>query len=204
MQFALPSAGFLARALEPALILALLGSVDSLLASLVADSLTVTQHKSNRELLGQGIGNMVSGLFGGLPGAGSPVLAVTNIRAGGRSRVSGVCYALLMLAMLLGVGRYVERIEWWKRCRKRAKRQKASSTASSAPRADASCCLVPRESLKARTPGAPATRPGPPSARSAPGFPAGDGRDSEARPGACGGTRTTARSRPRPYPNPLH
>ena len=88
LQFALPSAGFLARALEPALILALLGSVDSLLVSLVADSLTVTQHKPNRELVGQGIGNMVSGLFGGLPGAGSPVLTVTNIRAGGRSRAS--------------------------------------------------------------------------------------------------------------------
>ena len=84
--------------------------MDSLLVSLVADSLTATRHKSNRELVGQGIGNRVSGLFGGLPGAGSPVLAVTNIRAGGRSRVSGVCYALLPLAMLLGLGRYVEPI----------------------------------------------------------------------------------------------
>ena len=110
LQFALPSASFLARALEPALILALLGSVDSLLVSLVADSLTATRHKPNRELVGQGIGNMVSGLFGGLPGAGSPVLTVTNIRAGGRSRVSGVCYALLLLGMLLGLGGYVESI----------------------------------------------------------------------------------------------
>ncbi len=110
LQFALPSAGFLAGALQPALILALLGSVDSLLVSLVADSLTATQHKPNRELVGQGIGNMVSGLFGGLPGAGSPVLTVTSIRAGGRTRVSGVCYALLLLAMMLGLGRYVETI----------------------------------------------------------------------------------------------
>ena len=105
LQFALPSAGFLARALEPALILALLGSVDSLLVSLVADSLTATRHKPNRELVGQGIGNTVSGLFGGPPGAGSPVLTVTSNRAGGRTRVSGVCYALLLLAMLLGLGR---------------------------------------------------------------------------------------------------
>ena len=110
LQFALPSAGFLARALEPALILALLGSVDSLLVSLVADSLTATRHKPNRELVGQGIGKMVSGLFGGPPGAGSPVLTVTSIRAGGRTRVSGVCYALLLLAMLPGLGRYVEPI----------------------------------------------------------------------------------------------
>ena len=110
LQFALPSATFLAHALEPALILALLGSVDSLLISLVADSMTRTQHKPNRELVGQGIGNLVSGLFGGLPGAGSPVFTVTNIRAGGRTRVSGVCFALLLLAVLLGLGPYVEPI----------------------------------------------------------------------------------------------
>ncbi len=110
LQFTLPSLDFLARALEPALILALLGSVDSLLVSLVADSMTRTQHKPNRELVGQGIGNMVSGLFGGLPGAGSPVLTVTNIRAGGRNRLSGVCFALLLLAVLLGLAPYVEPI----------------------------------------------------------------------------------------------
>ena len=110
LQFALPSASFLARALEPALILALLGSVDSLLIALVADSMTGTRHKPNRELVGQGIGNMVSGLFGGLPGAGSPVLTVTNIRAGGRTRVSGVCFALLLLALVLGLAPHVEPI----------------------------------------------------------------------------------------------
>ena len=110
LQFALPSASFLASALEPALILALLGSVDSLLVSLVADSMTRTQHKPNRELVGQGIGNMVSGLFGGLPGAGSPVLTVTNIRAGGRTRLSGVCFALILLAVLLGLAPHVEPI----------------------------------------------------------------------------------------------
>ena len=110
LQFALPSASFLASALEPALILALLGSVDSLLVSLVADSMTRTQHKPDRELAGQGIGNMVSGLFGGLPGAGSPVLTVTNIRAGGRTRLSGVCFALLLLAVLLGLAPHVEPI----------------------------------------------------------------------------------------------
>ena len=116
-QFSLPAASFLARAVELALILALIGSVDSLLVSQVADSLTRTQHRPNRELVGQGLGNVFAGLLGGVPGAGSPVLTVTNIRAGGRTRVSGVSYALLgvsyallMLALVLGLGRYVEPI----------------------------------------------------------------------------------------------
>ena len=110
MQLELPTPGFLVRALQPALILALLGSVDSLLTSLVADSLTGTQHKPNRELVGQGIGNMVSGLFGGLPGAGATMGTVTNIRAGGTTQVSGALRALLVLALLLGLGQYVEPI----------------------------------------------------------------------------------------------
>ncbi|MDE2974536.1 MAG: SulP family inorganic anion transporter [Gemmatimonadota bacterium] len=106
----LPTPGFLVGALQPALILALLGSVDSLLTSLVADSLTGTRHEPNRELVGQGIGNAVSGLFGGLPGAGATMGTVTNIRAGGTTRVSGALRALLVLALLLGLGQYVEPI----------------------------------------------------------------------------------------------
>ena len=108
LQFELPTAAFLARALEPAVILALLGSVDSLLISLVADSLTGTRHNPNRELVGQGVGNVVAGLFGGLPGAGSPLLTMTNIRAGGRTPVSSAIFAGLVLALLLGLGRFVE------------------------------------------------------------------------------------------------
>ena len=110
LQLGLPSAGFLLKAVQPAIILALLGSIDSLLISLVADSLTGTRHDPDRELIGQGIGNVVAGLIGGLPGAGSPVLTVTNIRAGGRTRVSGVLYVLLLVAILLGLGPYVESI----------------------------------------------------------------------------------------------
>ena len=83
----LPSVAFLLRALQPAIILALLGSVDSLLTSLVADSLTGTQHNPDRELVGQGIGNLVAGLFGGVPGAGATMGTVTNIRAGGTTRM---------------------------------------------------------------------------------------------------------------------
>ncbi len=110
LQLALPSASFLAHALQPALILALLGSIDSLLTSLVADSLTGTRHNPNRELVGQGIGNMVAGVFGGLPGAGATMGTVVNIRAGGRTPLSGALRALLLLALVLGLGPYVEPI----------------------------------------------------------------------------------------------
>ena len=110
VQIGLPSTGFLLRALEPALILALLGSVDSLLTSLIADSLTGTRHNANRELIGQGVGNIVAGLFGALPGAGATMGTVTNIRAGGSTPVSGALRALLLLALVLGLGRYVEPI----------------------------------------------------------------------------------------------
>ena len=110
LRIGLPSAGFLLHAVEPALILALLGSVDSLLTSLIADSLTGTRHNPNRELVGQGLGNVVAGLFGALPGAGATMGTVTNIRAGGRSPVSGALRALLLLVLVLGLGRYVEPI----------------------------------------------------------------------------------------------
>ena len=111
LQLALPFAGFLLGALQPALILALLGSVDSLLTSLVAFSLTgSTSHNPDREFVGQGIGNMVSGLFGGVPGAGGTLGTVTNIRTGGTRHVSGAFRAIFLLALLLGLGRYVEPI----------------------------------------------------------------------------------------------
>ena len=84
--------------------------MDSLLTALVADSLSGTQHRPNRELTGQGIGNIVAELFGGIPGAGSTTGTVTNIRAGGATPVSGALYALAMLALVLGLGRYVEPI----------------------------------------------------------------------------------------------
>ena len=97
---ALPELAFLAGALEPALILGLLGSVDSLLTSLVADSLTGTRHNADRELVGQGLGNMLAGLFGGLPGAGATMGTVTNTRAGATTQVSGALCALLVVKQL--------------------------------------------------------------------------------------------------------
>ncbi len=104
------SLGFLVGAIQPALILALLGSIDSLLTSLVADAMTRTRHSPNRELVGQGIGNAVAGSIGGLPGAGATVGTVVNLRAGGRTRVSGVLCAAILLALVLEFGRFVETV----------------------------------------------------------------------------------------------
>ena len=104
------SAGILVRAIEPALILALLGSIDSLLTSLIADAMTRTRHNPNRELIGQGIGNTIAGLIGGLPGAGATMGTVVNIRAGGQTQVSGALRAAILLALVLGLGTYVEAI----------------------------------------------------------------------------------------------
>lgn len=89
-----------------AMILALLGSIDSLLTSLIADSVTGTEHKPNRELIGQGIGNMVAGLFGGIPGAGATMRTVVNVRSGGATPISGVVHALVLLGVVLGLGTY--------------------------------------------------------------------------------------------------
>ena len=87
-----------------ALILALLGSIDSLLTSLIADSVTRTHHRSNRELFGQGIGNLIAGIFGGIPGAGATMRTLVNVRAGGATPLSGMLHALILLALVLGLG----------------------------------------------------------------------------------------------------
>ena len=86
-----------------AAVLGMLGCIDALLTSVVADSLTRTEHNSNKELIGQGLGNLVSGLFGGLPGAGATMGTVVNIQSGGRSALSGILRAvILMLVILVG------------------------------------------------------------------------------------------------------
>jgi len=90
--------------IEAAFVLALLGAIDSLLTSLVADNMTRTRHESNKELIGQGIGNTFAGLFGGAPGAGATMRTVVNVRTGGRTRISGMVHALFLLAIVLGLG----------------------------------------------------------------------------------------------------
>ena len=101
---------FIVKAIQPAIIIALLGSIDSLLTSLIADSMTRTRHNPNRELIGQGIGNTVAGFIGGLPGAGATLGTVVNLRAGGTTQISGVIRAAILLALVLGVGQYVQNI----------------------------------------------------------------------------------------------
>jgi sulfate permease, SulP family len=99
-------AGMISTILIAAITLAALGSIDSLLTSVVADNITKTKHNSNRELVGQGVGNAVAGIFAGLPGAGATMRTLVNIRSGGRNRISGVIHAITLLAILLGAGKY--------------------------------------------------------------------------------------------------
>ena len=98
----------LKAAVIPALTLAGLGSIDTLLTSVVADNITKTKHNSNRELIGQGIGNMCAGIFCGIGGAGATMRTVVNVKSGGRTQISGVVHALFLLAVLLGLGRFVK------------------------------------------------------------------------------------------------
>ncbi len=97
-------------AVIPALTLAGLGSIDTLLTSVVADNITRTRHNSNRELVGQGIGNICVGIFAGLPGCGAAMRTVVNIKNGGRNRLSGMVHGLFLFAVLMGFGRYVSYI----------------------------------------------------------------------------------------------
>ena len=100
-------AEILKASIIPGLTLAGLGSIDTLLTSVVADNITKTHHNSNRELVGQGIGNMISGLFCGIAGAGATMRTVVNVKSGGRTQISGMVHSLLLLAVLLGLGRFV-------------------------------------------------------------------------------------------------
>ncbi|GAB4213378.1 MAG: SulP family inorganic anion transporter [Synechococcales cyanobacterium] len=93
-----------------ALMLGMLGCIDTLLTSVVADSLTRTEHNSNKELIGQGIANMVSGLCGGLPGAGATMGTVVNIQSGAKSALSGLTRAVVLLLVVLGAARLTQPI----------------------------------------------------------------------------------------------
>lgn len=84
-----------------AIVLGLLGCIDALLTSVIADSITREQHNSDKELVGQGIGNVMSGLFGGLPGAGATMGTVVSIQAGARSALSGLVRAGILLVVVL-------------------------------------------------------------------------------------------------------
>ncbi|MEM6710033.1 MAG: SulP family inorganic anion transporter [Pseudomonadota bacterium] len=89
--------------LEASVILAALGAIDSLLTSLVADNMTRTRHDSDRELIGQGIGNTVAGLFGAIPGAGATMRTVVNIRTGGATKISGMLHSLVLVVIVVSL-----------------------------------------------------------------------------------------------------
>ncbi len=93
-----------------ALTLALLGSIDSLLTSVVADNMTKTKHKPNKELIGQGIGNSIGAIFGGLPGAGATIRTVVNINSGGKTKLSGMVSGIMLLFILLALGPIASKI----------------------------------------------------------------------------------------------
>ncbi len=96
--------GRIAPYIFTALTLALLGAIDSLLTSVVADNMTKTRHQPNKELVGQGIGNSIAAVFGGIPGAGATIRTVVNIKSGGKTRLSGMIAGLLLLLILLAMG----------------------------------------------------------------------------------------------------
>ncbi|CAM1358940.1 Sulfate permease [Tenacibaculum sediminilitoris] len=93
-----------------ALTLALLGAIDSLLTSVVADNMTKTKHKPNKELVGQGIGNTIAAVFGGIPGAGATIRTVVNINSGGKTKLSGMIAGIMLLIILLGLGPIASKI----------------------------------------------------------------------------------------------
>ncbi len=101
--FSIPAEAY-TMIIEFAVVLAALGSIDSLLTSVIADNITKTRHSSNRELIGQGIGNAVAAMFGGIPGAGATKGTVININSGGTTRLSGAIHGFFLLVILLGAG----------------------------------------------------------------------------------------------------
>lgn len=92
------------------MVLGTLGCIDALLTSVISDSLTRQEHKSDKELVGQGVGNLMAGLFGGLPGAGATMGTVVNIQTGARSALSGVVRALVLVVVVLGAAELTKTI----------------------------------------------------------------------------------------------
>lgn len=92
--------------LRPALAIALLAGIESLLSAVVADGMTGTRHRSNMELVGQGIANICSPIFGGIPATGAIARTATNIKNGGRTPIAGMIHALVLLLIMLFFGKW--------------------------------------------------------------------------------------------------
>ena len=104
------SIGNIAPYIFTALTLSLLGAIDSLLTSVVADNMTKTKHNPNKELIGQGIGNSIAAIFGGIPGAGATIRTVVNINAGGKTKLSGIIASIVLLIVMLLLGPIASKI----------------------------------------------------------------------------------------------
>lgn len=91
---------------QPALTIAILAGVESLLSAVVADGMTGTRHKSNTELIGQGIANILSPVFGGIPATGAIARTATNIKNGGKTPIAGVVHSITILLIFLFLGRF--------------------------------------------------------------------------------------------------
>ena len=96
----------LPQLVQPAFVIALLAAIESLLSASVADGMTGSRHHPNTELIGQGVGNIASALFGGIPATGAIARTATNIRAGGKSPVAGIIHAITLLLILMLAGQY--------------------------------------------------------------------------------------------------
>lgn len=102
-QIQIPSLSFemIIKLLKPAFVIAMLGGIESLLSAVVADGMTNSRHNSNRELVGQGIANMITPLFGGIPATGAIARTATNIKNGAVSPLSGIIHGIVVLLVLL-------------------------------------------------------------------------------------------------------
>lgn len=96
----------LPQLIQPAFVIALLAAIESLLSASVADGMTGSRHHPNTELIGQGVGNLASALFGGIPATGAIARTATNIRAGGKTPVAGIIHAVTLLLILMLAGQY--------------------------------------------------------------------------------------------------
>ena len=101
ISFYLPDAVYLPKILFYSLLLAMLGTIDSLLTSIIADKLTNDNHKPNKEMIGQGLGNFLAGMLGGIAGAGATMRTVVNINSGGKSKLSGIIHSIILLLIVL-------------------------------------------------------------------------------------------------------
>lgn len=95
------SLGMIRELITPALTIAILASIESLLSAVVADGMIGSKHRSNAELIGQGIGNIMSGLFGGIPATGAIARTAANIKNGGRTPIAGMVHSIVLLVILL-------------------------------------------------------------------------------------------------------